>query len=162
MVFKKRRGKSNERPMQDKAAKGIAKFLLSIQMSFTNLMNRITKNMSTKSIKILLILFCLFGGGFSIYLAGDAILKPNSRQPELKIDRVNVPKYYDKSGNESMQSDQYVDQETYHQIEEYEQFMDSLGKTQSGLRLRDSILQTRPGLADSIKMLKEIYKSQIK
>jgi hypothetical protein len=162
MVFKKRRSKSNEQPMQDKAAKGIAKLLLSIQMSFTNLMNRITKNMSIKSIKILLILFCLFGGGFSIYLVAAAILKPDSRQPELKIDRVNVPKYYDKSGNETLQSDQYVDQETYHQIQEYELFMDSLGKTQSGLRLRDSILLTRPGLADSIRMLKEIYQSQIK
>jgi hypothetical protein len=162
MLFKKRRGKSNERPMQDKAAKGIAKFLLSIQMSFTNLMNGITKNMSIKSVKILLILFCLFGGGFSIYLVAAAILRPDSRQPELKIDRVNVPKYYDKSGNETLQSDQYVDQETYHQIQEYELFMDSLGKTQSGLGLRDSILLTRPGLADSIKMLKEIYQSQIK
>jgi hypothetical protein len=162
MLFKKRRGKSNERPIQDKAAKGIAKFLLSIQMSFTNLMNRITKNVSIKSIKILLILFCLFGGGFSIYLVAAAILKPDSRQPELKIDRVNVPKYYDKSGNETLQSDQYVDQETYHQIQQYEIFMDSLGKTQSGLRLRDSILLTRPGLADSIRMLKEIYQSQIK
>jgi len=162
MLFKKRKGKSNERPMQDKAAKGIAKFLLSIQMSFTNLMNGITKNMSIKNVKILLILFCLFGGGFSIYLVASAILRPDSRQPELKIDRVNVPKYYDKSGNEALQSDQYVDQETYHQIQEYELFMDSLGKTQSGRRLRDSILLTRPGLTDSIRMLKEIYQSQIK
>jgi hypothetical protein len=108
------------------------------------------------------ILFCLFGGGFSIYLIAASILKSDSKQPELKIEQVNVPRYFDKNGNELLQSDQYIDQETYQRIEEYERFMDSLGKTDSGLRLRDSILLTRPGLSDSIKMLKEIYQSQLK
>ena len=161
MLFK-RRNKSSERPSQDKAAKGIAKFLLSIQLSFTNVMNRITENMSSGNLKIVLILFCLFGGGFSIYLIGAAILKPDSGQTQINVDRVNIPKYFDKGGNEGLNANAYVDQETFQRNLEYERFMDSLGKTSSGLRVRDSILLTRPGLADSIKMLKEIYQSQLK
>jgi hypothetical protein len=35
-------------------------------------------------------------------------------------------------------------------------------QTESGRKLHDSILIIRPGLMDSIRMLKEIYNSQIK
>ena len=90
------------------------------------------------------------------------MLKSDSAQSQINVDRVNTPKYFDKRGNEGLNANAYVDQETFQRILVYERFMDSLGKTSSGLRVRDSILLTRPGLTDSIKMLKEIYQSQLK
>lgn len=112
--------------------------------------------------KIILIAFCLFGGGFSLYLIGEAVLKPDREQPAFKIDPVSVPKHYDRSGDEQLRSDQYIDNETYQQIEAFEQYMDSLQQTPTGIKTRDSILQARPGLMDSITMLKEIYNYQTK
>lgn len=125
-------------------------------------MNNQTKNIPSKKMKILLVVFCLIGGGFSLYLTLEAVLKPDREQPAFKIDPVSVPKHYDRSGDEELRSDQYVDKETYQQIEVFEQYMDSLQRSTTEIKARDSILQARPGLMDSIRMLKEIYNYQIK
>ena len=162
MLFRKRNRKANEHPLKDKAARGIAKFLLRMQAKFSEFMNANTKNIPAKRLKIFLVAFCLFGGGFSIYLIAEAIFKEDKQQPPIKIDKVNVPKYYDQSGTDEMQTEQYVDEETFKGIQAFERYMDSLQQTQSGRKLHDSILITRPGLMDSIRMLKEIYNSQIK
>jgi hypothetical protein len=161
MLFRRKR-KADDHPIKDKAAKSIAGFLLKIQSRFSDFMNASTKNIPAKNIKIILIAFCLFGGGFSIYLIGEAILKPDKEQKEYKIDQVNVPKYYDRNGNEELEADQYVDQETYQRIEAFERYMDSLAQNTTGRTIHDSILIVRPGLMDSLKMLKEIYQSQLK
>jgi len=162
MIFRKKKDKSNDQPIKEKAAKGIARFLLSIQSKFADVMNAGTKHIPSKRMKILLVAFCLFSGGFSIYLVANAILKPDEKQPTFKIDQMNVPKYYDRIGDEYLQADEYVDKETYQRIESFEQYMDSLERSQTGRKIHDSILIARPGLMDSIKMLKEIYHSQLK
>jgi len=162
MLFRKRNRKADDHPLKDKAARGIAKFLLRIQTKFSEFMNVNTKNIPVKGLKIFLIAFCLFGGGFSIYLIAEAIFKKDKQQPSIKIDKVNVPKYYDQSGSEKLQTEQYVDEETFRGIQSFERYMDSLKETKSGRKLHDSILIIRPGLRDSIRMLKEIYNSQIK
>ena len=162
MLFRKRNRKSNEHPLKDKAARGIAKFLLRMQTKFSEFMNTNTKNIPVKRLKIFLVAFCLFGGGFSIYLIAEAILKEDKQQTPIKIDKVNVPKYYDQSGTDDLQTEQYVEEETFKGIQSFERYMDSLKQTESGRKLHDSFLITRPGLMDSIRMLKEIYNSQIK
>ena len=162
MLFRKRNRKSNEHPLKDKAARGIAKFLLRMQTKFSEFMNTNTKNIPVKRLKIFLVAFSLFGGGFSIYLIAEAILKEDKQQTPIKIDKVNVPKYYDQSGTDDLQTEQYVEEETFKGIQSFERYMDSLKQTESGRKLHDSFLITRPGLTDSIRMLKEIYNSQIK
>ena len=161
MLFWRKRANGKVQPMKDKAAQGIARFLLSIQTRFSDFMNTITKHISTKTMKMLLVIFCLLGGGFSLYIIGEATLKSDNRQSPLKIDQVDVPKHYDKIGGEELMSDQYVDHETFQQIELFESYMDSLLLTEKGKKIHDSILVNRPGLMDSVKMLKEIYQSQI-
>jgi hypothetical protein len=151
-----------ENPLKEKAATGIAKFLLKVQTKFSDFMNGQTKNISPKGLKLIVIVFCVFGGGFSIYLIAEAIWKTDKAQPGLKIEKVNFPKYYDNNNDAELQSDQYVDQETYQRILFFESYMDSLMQTESGRKIHDSILLARPGLPDSIAMLKEIYQSKIK
>ncbi|MFT3981207.1 MAG: hypothetical protein QM687_12100 [Ferruginibacter sp.] len=162
MLFRKRKDMGNEQPLKEKAAKGIARFLLSIQSKFADVMNAGTKHIPLKKMKMLLVAFCLFSGGFSIYLVANAILKPDEKQPAFKVDQMNVPKYYDRNGDEYLQLDQYVGKETFQRIESFEQYMDSLRLSEPGRKIHDSILIARPGLLDSIKMLKEIYHSQLK
>lgn len=162
MLFRRKKDKETSHPVKEKAAKGIAQFLLKTQSKFADIMNNQAKHIPSKRMKAILIAFCLLGGGYSLYLVGEAILKSDKEQPAFKIDPVNVPKHYDRSGDEGSRSDQYVDKETYEQIESFEQYMDSLQRTATGIKARDSIFQTRPGLMDSIRMLKEIYNYQIK
>lgn len=162
MLFGRKKHKSTEKPIKEKAVKGIVRFLLKLQTKFADAMNTITKNISPKTMKWILVTFCFLGGGFSIYLILDAVLKPNANQPSLKIEQMNVPKYYDKNGDEDLQAEQYVDEETYERIELFEHYMDSLKQTMDGSRIHDSILIARPGLMDSVMMLKDIYNSQIK
>jgi len=158
----KKKDKKNSHPVKEKAAKSIAGFLLKTQSKFADIMNSQTKNIPSKKMKVFLIAFCLFGGGFSLYLTLEAILKSDYEQPALKVDPVSVPRHYDRIGDEELRSDQYIDNETYQQIQAFEQYMDSLQRTAAGIRTRDSILQARPGLMDSIRMLKEIYNYQQK
>lgn len=162
MLFRRKKHKSSEEPIKEKAAKGIARFLLKLQTKFADTMNTTTKNISPKSMKLILVTFCFLGGGYSIYLIADAVLKPDAKQPEFKIEQMNVPKYYDKNGDDYLQTEQYVDEETYQRMETFELYMDSLQKTTDGRRIHDSILIARPGLMDSVKKLKEIYHSQLK
>ena len=157
MLFRKKKDKAHSHQVKEKAAKGIASFLLKTQSKFADIMNNKTKNIPSKRMKVILVVFCLLGGGFSLYLIGEAVLKPDREQPAIKIDAVSVSKHYDRSGDEQLRSDQYIDNETYQQIEAFEEYMDSLQRTATGIKTRDSILQTRPGLMDSITMLKEIY-----
>jgi len=161
MLFKKRRIPI-ENPVKEKAAKGIAKFLLIMQERFSDFMNERTKNISLNRLKLFLVVFCVLGGGLSIYLITDATLKTDKEQQDLKIEKVDFPKYYDNNNDAELQSDQYVDHETYQSILSFENYMDSLRQTEYGQKIHDSILLARPGLSDSIAMLKEIYQSQIK
>ena len=162
MLFRKINRKAGEHPLKDKVARGITKFLLRMQTKFSEFMNANTKNIPVKRLKIFLIAFCLFGGGFSLYLIAESIFKEDKQQPQIKIDKVNVPKYYHQRGSDELQTEQYMDEETFRGIESFERYMDSLKQTESGQKLHDSILIIRPGLIDSIRMLKEIYNSQIK
>jgi hypothetical protein len=161
MLFKRKR-KPNDHPIKDKAARGIARFLLTMQTKFSEFMNARMKNIPVKKIKILLVLFCMLGGGYSVYLFAAAILGSEKEQQRLKIEHVNVPKYYDQGGDDEFKTEHYVDEEIFQQIQSFEKFMDSLRHSESGRKIHDSILLARPGLADSIQMLKEIYQSQIK
>lgn len=160
VLFWRKKCNSKVQPIKDQAAQGIARILLSVQTKFSDFMNTITKHISTGTMKILLVVFCLLGGAFSLYIIAEAILKSDNRQSPLKIDQVDVPKHYHKAGDEELMSDQFVDEETFQKIESFENYMDSLPQTETGKKIHDSILINRPGLMDSVRMLREIYQSQ--
>jgi hypothetical protein len=160
MILRKRNRSSNENLSKDKVALKIAKLLLKIQDKFSAFMSTCTKNIPAKNLKALLAVFCLLGAGSSIYFITEAIFKNDKQQPALKIEKVNVPNYFEQDDN--LQIEQSDDPGTYEAIQRFERYMDSLQQTMPGRELHDSILITRPGLMDSIKMVKEIFNSQIK
>ena len=114
--------------------------------------------MPMKKLNALLIVFCLSCSGYSIYLIVNAILGSNKKQASFKVERVNVPKQFDKTGDEILRPANYVDEETHKQLQEFKYYMDSL-KTNKSKRY-DSIMIARPGLMDSVAVLEEIYNSQ--
>lgn len=158
MFDRKRSKEQKENRLQDKVAGRIAGAGIKLQTKFADLMNKTFSGMNTNKLKTLLIIFCLGCGGYSIYLVANAIFSSNILQPSFQIDQVDVPKHFDKAGDEIVQPENYVDEETYRKIQGFKQYMDSLRINKS--KLYDSLIIARPGLMDSVLMLEQIYHQQ--
>ena len=150
--------KQNKSPLQDKVAGKIAGFMVKVQTKFADVMNRNFSGISRRRMKIFLFLFCLGSGGLSIYYIVNAVFNNDKRQMPFKIDHVDVPRHYDKTGDELTQPQVFVDEETMQNIKAFKKYMDSLKTT--ARKQYDSIVLIRPGLMDSITMLEEVYYSQ--
>lgn len=138
----------------DKAAEKIARTGIKVQTGFTNGMSRLLGNMSAGKLKVLLVMFCVTVGGYSVYLFGDALFSTEAKST-IKIQQVTIPKHANKGGSENLLSNQYVDEPTYQQIVGFKKYMDSLKVAKHPLY--DSVVITRPGLMDSVQILIEAY-----
>ncbi len=135
-MFRKRKQKEN--PLQDKVAGKIANGLMMVQVKISDRMNKL------KNLKAILITFCVVSSGLSIYFLVDAIIsKP---KPTFKVEPIRMPQHFDKSGDEVMESK--MPDDIYQQIQGYKKYMDSIGQP------------IRPGLADSMRILEQIYLQQ--
>ncbi|MEP7376190.1 MAG: hypothetical protein ABI675_22530 [Chitinophagaceae bacterium] len=157
MFGRKRNKESKENKLQDKVAVKIAGAWIRLQTKLSESMNKLFSKMSVTKLKVMLVVFCLGCGGYSIYLMVNAITSSN-KQPSFKVDQVDVPKHFDETGDEIIQPESYVDEVTFQQIQGFKEYMDSLKTNKS--KLYDSIMVARPGLMDSILVLEEIYNSQ--
>lgn len=156
-LFAKRK-KNEPQPGKDKLAKDIAGIIFKIQDVFANFMDNHTKKVSPHSLKIALIIFLLTGSSLSIYCVVNTFTK---KENVVKIDRLSVPQYYDRNGDESIQRDFIITKREYEQMLAFKNYMDSLRQSKSGISIYDSIMLNRPGLIDSINQLEEIYKQQL-
>ena len=146
MFWKRKKKETTENPLQDKVAGKIAGGFIWLQTKFSNWMNKIFTGMNRKKLKIILIAFCLVSGGLSIYFFIDALVsKPKAK---FKIDQVRMPQHFDRSGDEVMEN--AMPDDIYQQIQDYKRYMDSIG------------VPIRPGLADSMRILEEVYLQQQK
>jgi hypothetical protein len=132
----------------DRAACKIAGAGIRLQTKFAKMMNQLTSNLPRKKLKFILVAFCVISGGFSIYLAGHAVFGKSKNQPTIKIEQMNTPRHFDKTGSEINEPENTVPEDLYRDIQEYKHYMDSLGQP------------IRPGLRDSIQILEQIYHSQ--
>jgi hypothetical protein len=143
-MFRRKKKEVTENPLQDKVAGKIASVFIKTQNGFAYRMNKCFGTMKTKNIKIWLLAFCIVSGGLSIYFFMNAIVsKPKAK---FRIEQVRMPKHFDKSGDEVMENP--MPDDIYQQIQDYKKYMDSLGEP------------IRPGLADSMRILEEIYLQQ--
>ena len=135
---------------KDKVAEMMAGAAVSIQISFAKIMNKLMSNIPHRRLKLVLITFCLVAGGFSVYLASEAIFGTQQVKTVFEVKPIKIPKHYNKTGSEVKEREQFVPEALYQELQNYKRSMDSLGQP------------IRKGLADSIKMLEEIYLSQKK
>jgi hypothetical protein len=125
---------------KEKLAGKIANAILSVQERLSQRINRF------KGLKTLLIAFCFISAGLSTYFLVDAITrKPKAK---IKIDRIRSPRPAYETPEEMY--DEKIPDEIYYNIQNYRRYMDSIGEP------------VRPGLADSMRMLEEIYLQQQK
>lgn len=123
---------------KDKVAQKIAGSILNFQNAISSRMNKL------KSLKLILICFCVVSGSLSIYFLVDAIVsKP---KPKIKIDHIRTPQPIHEPSEELY--DERIPDEIYFGIRDYRKYMDSIGEV------------IRPGLADSMRILEEMYLQQ--
>ncbi len=144
--------------VSDKVAEKIVAAGIKLQKLFAEKMNRIFMKTDFKRLKIILIIFCIGAGGYSIYLIVNSVISPDRKQNSFDVQQMDVPKHFDKTGDENLIPEAYVDEEIYQQVKQFRNYMDSL--KQKRRNEYDSILQARPGLMDSVQMLEQIYLSQ--
>jgi hypothetical protein len=130
----------------DKVAGKIAGWIIKCQTKVSDFMNKRLSKLSIKRTKVLLVVFCLFWGGLSIYFIVYAVL--NKKPHTLKVDPLNLPQHF--INDENSEREDRVGTDTYKKIQEYKKYMDSIHQT------------IRPGLLDSMNMLEQIYLSQQK
>jgi len=131
---------SEQKPgTKDKVAAGIAGRILRIQTNVSDRVNRF------KHLKAALIGFCVLSAALSGYYLIEAILfKPKAK---IRIDRIHSPRPIEEP--EDIYSNK-IPEEIYEQIQAYRRYMDSTGES------------IRPGLADSMRTLEEMYLQQQK
>jgi hypothetical protein len=160
-LFKKKKKEiqsDDKTTVSDKVAGKIAGVGIKAQQLFAEKMNRIFMNTDFKRLKLLLILFCVSAGGYSIYLIVNSVFSPERKQKALEIQQMDIPKHFNKSGDETIMPEATIDEQTYLQIQDFRKYMDSLKLNRTNEY--DSILQARPGLMDSVQVLEQIYLSQ--
>jgi len=160
-LFKKKKKElqSEEKTtMSDKVAGKIAGVGIKAQQLFAEKMNRTFMKTDFKRLKLILIVFCITAGGYSIYLIANSVFSPERKQKAFEIQQMDIPKHFDKTGDETVMPDATVDEQTYLQIQDFRKYMDSLKLNRTNEY--DSILQARPGLMDSVQVLEQIYLSQ--
>jgi hypothetical protein len=142
--------------VSDKVANKIAAAFNRLQNSFAKPMNKIVDNMNTNRLKTTVVLFSIVFGGMSLYLVINAITQQAVLR--LHVDQVNVPKHFNKAGDEETVGSGYVDEETFQNITSFRQYMDSLKKFKRPQY--DSIVSARPHLMDSVAILEQVYNLQ--
>lgn len=160
-MFKKKKKEvqsDDKTTVSDKVAGKIAGVGIKAQQLFAEKMNRIFMKTDFKRLKLLLIFFCVSAGGYSIYLIVNSVFSPERKQKVLEIQQMDIPKHFNKSGDETIIPEATIDEQTYLQIQDFRKYMDSLKLNRTNEY--DSILQARPGLMDSVQVLEQIYLSQ--
>lgn len=162
-LFKKKKKEvqsDDKTTVSDKVAGKIAGVGIKAQQLFAEKMNRIFMKTDFKRLKLLLIFFCVSAGGYSIYLIVNSVFSPERKQKAFEMQQMDIPKHFNKTGDETVMPEATVDEQTYLQIQDFRKYMDSLKLNRTNEY--DSILQARPGLMDSVQVLEQIYLSQQK
>ena len=122
-------------------------------------MNSFFSKVSVKNIKILLVIFCIGSGGYSMFLVTASMVGPKKNQAsfqlEHRMEQFSIPKQFDQPGEERISPDEQAEEEIVNQLQRIKSCMDSLKLHNK--KIYDSIRQARPGLMDSVQMLEEIY-----
>jgi hypothetical protein len=156
-LFRKRR-EIRGLETDDKVAMKIARTFIKAQIKFANLMNYYSSRISLKRMRLMSYAFCFVGTGMSLYYIAIAILK-NENLNHITIEQAKVPVLQD-SNEQVLTTNGLIDEESWKKISCFKRTMDSL--RDSGSSKFDSMVLARPGLMDSLELLKEMYYSQKK
>lgn len=138
----------------------IVRLIQQLQERFVKLMKAIVNKLGVSKSKILFALILSAAGFYSLYTAGAALLYPKKGIQLFKPSAIKQPEIIYKDDRNNHQKLTITDSITAEKIRHLMTYFDSLELKQP--KQYDSILQSRPGLMDSIRMLAKFYSSQQK
>jgi hypothetical protein len=159
MVWFRKRESGAVKAMKDTREKilmGFAKGLQKVQRKWADWMNRQVARLSLKSQKIVFVVWAaLMFLACSYTIVSNTVNRPSKVKTsnQMKLPRLRLQQPASRSIE--------VSDEMYQRVRAFKRKMDSLGRTQHGQLSRDSLLKTRPGLMDSIKMVEQLYGKEI-
>lgn len=145
---------------QDKIAKSIVNRCLQWQRRWADWMQDKTESLSGKGKVIVLLLFSLVVGGYSIYLITVSVF--GEQNYALSVTSIKTPQYLSRSGGERLTAASGINKKDYRKVHRFKEYMDSLARSPTGKPIYDSILISRPGLMDSVAFIENSYQSQTK
>ena len=144
--------------VSDKMAEKIAFVGISIQRIFSTGMNKLFSNMTSTTLKLVLILFCLCTGSYNIYLVISSTKTAKKNEEVFNISHLVISKQLISKIGQTSVSNNQIDDATIRNIRKFKSYIDSLKNECS--YLYDSIIRSRPLLMDSVLELEKIYLSQ--
>lgn len=156
-IFFKRNRKPSPIPQADDDASIEAKQAVRpLQKGLANWMAKHTSNFKRRHWLIVLILFILAGGGYNCYLIADSLFSKGRIM--FSIYPIHRPLFFRETGEATSDPAVQLSAGEYERIHRFRLYMDSLAASQSGKKVRDSILLHRPGLLDSVLFIEAYYK----
>jgi hypothetical protein len=149
-----KRKESDSAPRPNSLSKGIQAGYKRLQSGWANWMMTHTKNFSRRTWLVLLALFVVSTGSYSIYVAVHAIAVKG--HPSFSITPIKKPKHLTETGEAKVAID--ISDAEYNRIKSFRTYMDSLARSPSGKFIYDSITGHRPGLMDSVRFIENYYK----
>lgn len=161
LLFKKR--KTFASPVNILGTSGVESTLqlitqkcVQVQTRLADAMQKESERLSAAGKKLALAIYCIISISLSIYLITENFFyKINSRH--ILFSPISVSKHVFE--NDVINSVLLPDSE-YNKIQLFTKYIDSLSRSISGERIKDSILKFRPFLMDSIHEIERIYQYQ--
>lgn len=133
---------------------------LRLQYKCAHWLERKTAHWSRRSWTLVLIVFTLGTSGYSIYVMVDSFSEPGaSSVPITPIVKTTNAIQNSKAMDHLKVA---VNKGEYEKTVRFRRYMDSLGRSPTGKKIKDSINQNRPGLLDSLTIVEKYYNSQFK
>lgn len=151
--------KSSSTPT-DRMAAMIVRIIQQLQERFVQLMKGIVNKLGAAQSKIVFIAVLSIAGFYSLYIVGAALLYPKKGIQLFKPSAIQQPEIIYQDDRNNHQQLTIADSIIAEKIRHLKIYFDSLELKQP--KQYDSILQSRPGLIDSIRMLAQFYSSQQK
>lgn len=156
-LFKRQKRKDNaEKP----AIIGqLTEKVINIQHKAADFLNEKANSWQPERMKVLLVMFCLLFGTASLFIMGKAILYPKTGN-SIIVRTVKIPEHIGHVKSEIIVYGQFISRNEYQRLEQFRQYIDSLGITENGMKIKDSILSRRPKLMDSLALVEQLYNKQ--
>jgi hypothetical protein len=133
---------------------------LRLQYKCAHWLERKTAHLSRKSWIVILFCFIVFTGGCSIYLIVNSL--SGTVVSAITVNQISKPTNTVSFEEAPMQLNATISKTEFEKMVRFRRYIDSLGRSPTGKKRHDSILQYRPGLLDSISIVEQYYHSQFK
>jgi hypothetical protein len=133
---------------------------LLLQYKFAHWLERKTAHWSRKSWILILILFTILTSGSSVYVVIKNLTQSEGNAiRSMPITKSTMSREIDSKTDQLKGA---ISSSEFYKIVRFRRYMDSLGRSPTGQKIKDSIIQCRPSLLDSLTIVEKYYQSQFK